>query len=120
MQVGLGKNLEITIFLKFISNGVCGTNECFLPLNCDEKIFLIIFHLFRMKKGHLMSGQKLENLTTVLIRAFFIFFFQTSKKLIRPYDLRYNEVDKPKGPPYVIDRPGALSFNAGPLRFVCF
>ena len=43
-------------------------------------------------------------------------FLQTSKSFIKPYDLRFNEVDKPKGPPYVLDRPGALSFNAGPLR----
>ena len=37
--------------------------------------------------------------------------------LIRPYDLRFNEQDKPEGPPYVLDRPGALSFMLGPLRF---
>ena len=26
-------------------------------------------------------------------------------------------MDKPSGPPYVLDRPGKLSFNAGPVRF---
>ena len=35
----------------------------------------------------------------------------------RPYDIRFNEQDKLKGPPYVLDRPGALSFNLGELRF---
>ena len=36
---------------------------------------------------------------------------------LEPYDNRFNEIDKPEGPPYVLDRPGALSFNIGKLRF---
>ena len=36
---------------------------------------------------------------------------------LQPYDTRFNEIDKPIGPPYVLDRPGKLSFNLGKLRF---
>jgi hypothetical protein len=37
--------------------------------------------------------------------------------LVRPYDSRFNDQDKPNGPPYVLDRPGPLSFNLGNFRF---
>lgn len=39
------------------------------------------------------------------------------RRLIRPYDARFNERDRPRGPPYVRDRPGPLSFNLGRWRF---
>ena len=56
------------------------------------------------------------NCAANILHYFFSTQLITSKSFIKPYDLRFNEVDKPKGPPYVLDRPGALSFNAGPLR----
>eukprot|EP00093_Oithona_nana_P009050 09050.XXX_446832_447270_1 [CDS] Oithona nana genome sequencing. len=59
-------------------------------------------------------------LLILLVGSFPVMVFScwaSKQRILRPYDTRFNEIDKPQGPPYVLDRPGKLSFSLGPLRF---